>query len=71
MIPTVSDWDMIVMTLLGCMFGTLVYRSRRAAMLGDVFDLFDIATGGSQSPINRKTLLLHPAGQRAGVCPSS
>ena len=71
MIPTVSDWGMIVMTLLGCMFRTLVYRNCRAATLGGVFDLFDMATGGSQSPIDRKKLFLHPAGQRAGVCPSS
>ena len=29
-VPTVSEWGLIVMTLLGCTIGTLVYRGRRA-----------------------------------------
>lgn len=28
-VPTVSEWALIVMTLIGCTIGSLVYRSRR------------------------------------------
>ena len=30
-VPTVSEWGLIVMTLLGCTLGTILYGRRRAA----------------------------------------